>query len=267
MTAIALPSRRERRQNSRNYTAVFRHLPGLLLAAFFTWLIWEVWYSDIYHFDRRFIPVITIAISGTYAVLGLWLAGIAIKKTVPYYRELLAAKHETAAVIETTVFTRVMPTMVIDKPRLKKHLARGFEFLISASVWAVFLYLSQSLATAVLWVAGGRYAGEWIFSAAAIEGTLTMLVYTLIYAAFIFIVLLSWASWNYWRYGRLERRKPRPPVQDAAVAAYYNVPLSTVYSARMAKLAYLMPNEDGVSITVKDKLPVRREDVMERRAG
>lgn len=265
MTPANLPSRRERRKRL-DFKPYIRCLLGAIMAALFIWLIGKVWNSDIYAYDRRLIPLITLVICGAYAALGLWVISRLFKRISYYYNEAFPPQNE-AATIEAPIYnTRVAPVMLIDKPRLQKHLVRGFEFIVSTGVWVLFLYFSQYLFTALVWWFGGRYVSGFIFSLSAIEGTLTAIFYTLIYASVVFIVLFGWANWNYWRYGRLERRKPRPPVQDSAVAVYYNVPLSTVYMARMAKVAYFMPTEDGISLAVKEKLPIQREDVIERRS-
>lgn len=140
---------------------------------------------------------------------------------------------------------------LINQPKLKKSLVCSTETACSITAWVLFLYFFQPLFTAAFWLISGQWVYQHVFSVSSIQTTINMIIYSFYFAVLIMVVLISWATWNYWHYGRLERRKPRSPVADSAVAMHFSVPLRTVYSARNAKLAMVIPTFPGVVFKIK----------------
>jgi len=111
----------------------------------------------------------------------------------------------------------------IHAPELMTGTERARDKIITAVMWAFYVYLWVPLISLFAWLLGFEFAYDvMIRTGGARELGSILLVYTVIIVAIFFTVAI-WSLGNLVRYGKMHRRKAKTPVATAEMAEYFGV--------------------------------------------
>jgi len=117
--------------------------------------------------------------------------------------------------------------------------------LITAILWAVYLYLWVPLVSLLAWALGFEFAYEVMVRAGGARDLLPILLEYAVVVSIIFSAFTIWSVSNRLRYKDLERRTRRVAVSDAALATYFRIPQSQIAAMRSRQVIHISIDEEG----------------------
>lgn len=122
---------------------------------------------------------------------------------------------------------------------------RARDTLITAMLWAVYLYLWVPLVSLLAWAMGFEFAYDVMVRAGGATDLLPILLEYLVVVSIIFSAFTIWSVSNRLRFRDLNRRSRRAPVTDDALAEYFRVPLEQIAAMRSRKVIHVSVDEEG----------------------
>lgn len=118
--------------------------------------------------------------------------------------------------------------MIIDGKQ-KKHY-RIFELFFTLGGWAYLLVSAvQILLTVLLWAFNlNNLMARMILVPIDLDGTVDIVLRTLVFAAIGYVVLFTWSNYNFRRFGSLDRRKHPENTSVDDIAQYFSIHTDTV---------------------------------------
>lgn len=138
--------------------------------------------------------------------------------------------------------------VVFADPDKRKKSVRRIEFLVSAGLWALFLYLLQFFGSSLFWGIATYFVYGELFNDRSQRGTVELLIFTALFAIAVFVILFLWALWNQCLYGGMDRRKPREMPSEAEIAAYHHASVEQLHIAQGLKMMNVLYTEDVFEI-------------------
>jgi len=154
------------------------------------------------------------------------------------------------------------PSLIIDKSRSRPAWARRRDWVLTALMWLLYLYLVREalgdmvdlVTESFEWVAGGQRP----YLPAISRFLRTLQNYGIVILA-NGVILIAWALYNQLRFrGQADRRDIRASVSVADLAALYEVPAADVAIWQQSRILVMRHAPDGRLITVTARHP---EDV------
>lgn len=139
----------------------------------------------------------------------------------------------------------VPQNMYFSAPEEMTARERARDTLITAILWAVYLYLWVPLVSLLAWALGFEFAYEVMVRAGGASDLLPILLEYAVVVSIIFSAFTIWSVSNRLRYKDLERRTRREPVDDAALASYFRIPQSQIAAMRSRQVIHVSIDEDG----------------------
>jgi biofilm PGA synthesis protein PgaD len=133
------------------------------------------------------------------------------------------------------------PKACIDAPELLTVRERARDTLMTAGMWAAYLYLWVPLISLFAWLLGFEFAYDVIVRAGGVRDLEHVLQTFAVAIVAIFAVVSAWSYSNRLRYRGLNRRHAGPMVPDQLLADYFGVEawmVSTLREARRSELAF-----------------------------
>ena len=122
---------------------------------------------------------------------------------------------------------------------------RARDALITAMLWAVYLYLWVPLVSLLAWAMGFEFAYDVMVRAGGAQDLLPILLEYLVVVSIIFSAFTIWSVSNRLRFRDLNRRARRAPVADDALAEYFQVPIEQIAAMRSRKIIHVSVDEEG----------------------
>jgi biofilm PGA synthesis protein PgaD len=122
---------------------------------------------------------------------------------------------------------------------------RARDALITAMLWAVYLYLWVPLVSLLAWAMGFEFAYDVMVRAGGATDLLPILLEYLVVVSIIFSAFTIWSVSNRLRFRNLNRRARRAPVADDALAEYFQVPLEQIAAMRSRKVIHVSVDDEG----------------------
>jgi biofilm PGA synthesis protein PgaD len=122
---------------------------------------------------------------------------------------------------------------------------RARDTLITAVLWAVYLYLWVPLVSLLAWAMGFEFAYDVMVRAGGARDLLPILLEYAVVVSIIFSGFTIWSVSNRLRYKDLSRRTRRAPVRDEALAEYFRIPVSQIAAMRSRQVIHVSIDEDG----------------------
>ena len=122
---------------------------------------------------------------------------------------------------------------------------RARDTLITAMLWAVYLYLWVPLVSLLAWAMGFEFAYDVMVRAGGAQDLLPILLEYLVVVSIIFSGFTIWSVSNRLRFRDLNRRARRAPVADDALAEYFRVPVEQIAAMRSRKVIHVSVDEEG----------------------
>lgn len=135
--------------------------------------------------------------------------------------------------------------LYIDAPEQLTREERARDTLITAILWAVYLYLWVPLVSLLAWAMGFEFAYDVMVRAGGARDLLPILLEYLVVVSIIFSAFTIWSVSNRLRYKELNRRARRAPVRDDALAEYFQVPLSQIAAMRSRQVIHVSIDDEG----------------------
>ncbi|MGD8324143.1 MAG: poly-beta-1,6-N-acetyl-D-glucosamine biosynthesis protein PgaD [Gammaproteobacteria bacterium] len=122
---------------------------------------------------------------------------------------------------------------------------RARDTLITAILWAVYLYLWVPLVSLLAWAMGFEFAYDVMVRAGGARDLLPILLEYLVVVSIIFSAFTIWSVSNRLRYRDLKRRARRAPVRDEALSEYFQIPVSQIAAMRSRQVIHVSIDEGG----------------------
>lgn len=122
---------------------------------------------------------------------------------------------------------------------------RARDTLITAVLWAVYLYLWVPLVSLLAWAMGFEFAYDVMVRSGGAQDLLPILLEYLVVVSIIFSAFTIWSVSNRLRFRDLNRRARRAPVRDEALSEYFAIPVSQIASMRSRQVIHVSVGEDG----------------------
>lgn len=135
--------------------------------------------------------------------------------------------------------------MYFSAPEEMTHRERARDTLITAVLWAVYLYLWVPLVSLLAWAMGFEFAYDVMVRAGGARDLLPILLEYLVVVSIIFSAFTIWSVSNRLRYRDLNRRARRAPVRDEALSDYFQIPVSQIAAMRSRQVIHISIDEDG----------------------
>ncbi|HMB72932.1 MAG TPA: poly-beta-1,6-N-acetyl-D-glucosamine biosynthesis protein PgaD [Gammaproteobacteria bacterium] len=135
--------------------------------------------------------------------------------------------------------------MYFSAPEQMTQRERARDTLITAILWAVYLYLWVPLVSLLAWALGFEFAYEVMVRAGGATDLLPILLEYAVVVSIIFSAFTIWSVSNRLRFKDLDRRTRREPVGDAALAAYFRIPQSQIAAMRSRQVIHVSIDDDG----------------------
>lgn len=130
---------------------------------------------------------------------------------------------------------------------------RARDTIITAVLWAVYLYLWVPLVSLLAWALGFEFAYDVMVRAGGASDLLPILLDYLVVVSIIFSAFTLWSLSNRLRFKHLKRRGRRDPVPDEALADYFGVPVSQIATMRAKQIQTVLVDENGVPHLIPDE--------------
>ena len=137
------------------------------------------------------------------------------------------------------------PAMHFSAPDQLTKPERARDTLITAVLWAVYLYLWVPLVSLLAWAMGFEFAYAVMVRAGGARDLLPILLEYAVVVSIIFSGFTIWSVSNRLRFKDLSRRTRRAPVRDEALADYFRVPVSQIAAMRSRQVIHVSVDEDG----------------------
>lgn len=122
---------------------------------------------------------------------------------------------------------------------------RARDALITAILWAAYLYLWVPLVSLLAWAMGFEFAYDVMVRAGGASDLLPILLEYTVVISVIFSAFTIWSVSNRLRFKHLTRRTRRAPVRDEALAEYFRVPVSQIAAMRSRQVLHVSVDENG----------------------
>lgn len=146
--------------------------------------------------------------------------------------------------------------LVVDRPELQRGPQRFIYSTLTLIAWAVWVYLWLPLVTLVAWYFGLRVFLREI----VIPDPRTMLMVGIAYLIVVVLLggaLLIWSRYNVRRFRGNERREEAPPLGDAEVREWFDIPIDVLERFRSADSMTVHLDQDGHVEDVVTAPPIR----------
>jgi biofilm PGA synthesis protein PgaD len=135
--------------------------------------------------------------------------------------------------------------MHFSAPEEMTHRERARDTLITAVLWAVYLYLWVPLVSLLAWAMGFEFAYDVMVRSGGARDLLPILLEYLVVVSIIFSAFTIWSVSNRLRFRELKRRARRAPVRDEALSEYFQIPVSQIAAMRSRQVIHVRLDEDG----------------------
>jgi biofilm PGA synthesis protein PgaD len=135
--------------------------------------------------------------------------------------------------------------MYFAAPEEMSQRERARDTLITAVLWAVYLYLWVPLVSLLAWAMGFEFAYDVMVRAGGARDLLPILLEYLVVISMIFSAYTIWSVSNRLRFRDLDRRSRRAPVRDDALSDYFQIPVSQIAAMRSRQVIHVSIDEDG----------------------
>jgi biofilm PGA synthesis protein PgaD len=122
---------------------------------------------------------------------------------------------------------------------------RTRDTMITALLWAVYLYLWVPLISLLAWALGFEFAYDVMVRAGGARDLLPILLEYAVVISLIFSGFTIWSISNRLRFKHMNRRSLRRPVADINLAEYFRIPVEQLYSMRAHRIMYVDLDETG----------------------
>jgi len=134
-----------------------------------------------------------------------------------------------------------VPPIIYRQPKKLPHWLA--QIAIASFIWLTFFAFISRLLTAVVSYFLATTIYRQLSVPQKIKDAIFLVKYLLAFAAFVFLVDLSWAKYNYWRYGLHEKRKhPGYSLANTKLAAKVGLPLSDLFKLQQSH--YIVKNKE-----------------------
>ena len=135
--------------------------------------------------------------------------------------------------------------MYFTAPEELSQRERARDTLITAVLWAVYLYLWVPLVSLLAWAMGFEFAYDVMVRAGGARDLLPILLEYLVVVSIIFSAFTIWSVSNRLRFRELNRRSRRAPVKDEALSEYFQIPISQIAAMRSRQVIHVSIDDDG----------------------
>ena len=140
----------------------------------------------------------------------------------------------------------------IQAPELLTARQRARDTVVTAAMWALYLYLWVPLISLFAWVLGFELAYDIMIRAGGARHLGAILVTYGVIIGVIFVVVTAWSLINRVRYRRQNRRHFGRSVSDAAIAGFFGVDAALLPTLRRARRVRLEFDSSGKPVAIDD---------------
>jgi biofilm PGA synthesis protein PgaD len=140
------------------------------------------------------------------------------------------------------------PNYHFEAPQELTRQERARDAIITAVLWAVYLYLWVPLVSLLAWALGFEFAYDVMVRAGGARDLLPILLEYTVIVAIIFSAFTLWSLSNRLRFKHLNRRSRRDPVPDEALAEYFRIPMSQIATMRARQVLHVTVDADGTPL-------------------
>ena len=126
----------------------------------------------------------------------------------------------------------VPQNMYFEAPEEMTPPQRARDAIVTALLWAVYLYLWVPLISLLAWALGFEFAYDVMVRAGGARDLLPILLEYAVVISMILSAFTIWSVSNRLRFKNLSRRSRRQPVSDDALSEYWGLPLGQIRSMR-----------------------------------
>jgi biofilm PGA synthesis protein PgaD len=150
-------------------------------------------------------------------------------------------------------------SLIIDKSSTRPRWARGLDWVLSALVWLIYLYMIREALIDLYLLANESF--YWVFTRShrpAVPEISRFLSTLRAYAIAVVVngaILLAWAGYNQLRFRGRGRRSPVKPVDVDDLAALYHVPSQDIAQWQGSRILSMQHDADGNLVKVTSKEP------------
>jgi len=135
--------------------------------------------------------------------------------------------------------------ILVSAPEEMTTRERARDAMITAVLWAAYLYLWVPLVSLLAWAMGFEFAYDVMVRAGGASDLLPILLEYTVVVSVIFSAFTIWSVSNRLRFKHLKRRTRRAPVRDEALAEYFKIPVSQIAAMRSRQVIHVSIDEDG----------------------
>ena len=117
--------------------------------------------------------------------------------------------------------------------------------IITALLWAVYLYLWVPLVSLLAWALGFEFAYDVMVRAGGADDLIPILLQYAVVISVIVSAFTLWSLSNRLRFRHMTRRSRRAPVPDEALAKYFDIPMSQIATMRSRQILHVSLDEAG----------------------
>jgi biofilm PGA synthesis protein PgaD len=133
----------------------------------------------------------------------------------------------------------------IQAPELQSAPDRTRDMVVTAIMWAVYMYLWAPLVSLFAWLLGFEFAYDVMIRNGGASGLDSVLRFYALVVVLIFLVVSTWSLGNRLRYGKLSRRRSANETTLESMAEYFEVDADTATRLRGLKLAAVDFDAEG----------------------
>jgi len=131
---------------------------------------------------------------------------------------------------------------------------RARDSIITALLWAVYLYLWVPLVSLLAWALGFEFAYDVMVRAGGAQGLIGILLQYTVVVSLIFAMFTIWSVSNRLRFKHLNRRNRRDPVPLDVIAEYFRVSETDALTLRSRQILHVGIDETGRPIIAATRL-------------
>ncbi|HEY7671440.1 MAG TPA: poly-beta-1,6-N-acetyl-D-glucosamine biosynthesis protein PgaD [Gammaproteobacteria bacterium] len=146
----------------------------------------------------------------------------------------------------------VVEKEIIQAPELLTARERARDTVVTAAMWALYLYLWVPLISLFAWVLGFELAYDIMIRSGGAQDLGSILLFYGVIIGVIFCVVTAWSLINRVRYRRQNRRHLGRSVADEAIAAFFGVDPATLPALRQARRVRLDFDAAGRPVAIDD---------------
>ena len=153
----------------------------------------------------------------------------------------------------------------IDAPELMTRRQRARDTVVTAAMWAFYLYLWLPLLSLFAWLLGFEFAYAVMVTAGGAERLMSVLGSYSLVVALILSVVTMWSVSNRVRFKNKNRRKGTRAVTEREIAEHFGMPIRDVYALRSWHIMRVSIDEAGrpTPILEEGRVYQRRKHVAE----